>query len=83
MSFPYPQDRARENREKGTQPYQDAKHAMAEKEAQVQAEAEALGEARRDQTDEERAARLAAEAEARLREVNRDAAAAGGDADRA
>lgn len=81
MSFPYPQDRARENREKGTQPYQDAKQAMAEKEAQVQAEAEALGEARRDQTDEERAARLAAEA--RLREVNRDAAAAGGDADRA
>lgn len=83
MSFPYPQDRARENREKGTQPYQDAKQAMAEKEAQVQAEAEAFGEARRDETDEERAARLAAEAEARLREVNRDAAAAGGDADRA
>ncbi len=71
MSFPYPQDRTRERREKGDQPYQDAKEAMSEKEAELQAKAEAFGEARRDEDDDERGARLASEAEERLAEVNR------------
>lgn len=74
MSFPYPQDRARERREKGEQPYQDAKEAMAQGAAQIQTEAEAAGEARRGETDAELAARLAADAEDRLAEVNRQVA---------
>lgn len=71
MSFPYPQDRSRERRENGEQPYQEAKEALAQGEVQIQIEAEAQGEARRDETDAEFAARLAADAEDRLAEVNR------------
>ena len=78
MSYPYPQDRHRDRKEKGNQPYQDAKQAMAQTEARVQAEAEAFGEAHRDETDEERAVRLAAEAQERLRQVNQDVAAEAG-----
>lgn len=75
MSYPYPQDRHRDRKEKGNQPYQDAKEAMAQTEARIQGEAEAFGETHRDETDEERAARLAAEAEDSLREVTREVAA--------
>ncbi len=74
MSYPYPQDRHLDRKEKGNQPYQDAKEAMAQTQAQIQAEAEAFGEARRDETEEERNARIAAEAQERLRDVNREVA---------
>ena len=78
MSYPYPQDRHRDRKEKGNQPYQDAKEAMAQTGARIQSEAEAFGEAHRDETDEERSTRLAAEAQDRLREVNREVAAEAG-----
>lgn len=49
MSYPYPQDRHRERKEKGDQPYQDAKEALSQQDARLQAEAEAHGEAKRDE----------------------------------
>ena len=70
MSYPYPQDRHLDRKEKGDQPYKDAKEAMTQTEARLQAEAEAFGEARRDETEEERNARVAAEAAEDLRRVN-------------
>lgn len=79
MSYPYPQDRHLDRKEKGDQPYQDAKEAMSQTEARIQSEAEAFGEAHRDETDEERNARLAAEMQERLREVNEEMARRRGD----
>lgn len=49
MSYPYPQNRHLERKEKGDQPYQDAKEAVSQQQAQLQAEAEAHGEAQRDE----------------------------------
>ena len=74
MSFPYPQDRSRDRQEKGTQPYQDAKEAMRENDAVLQTEAESWGETHQTEADDDRAARLQAEAEERLRDVNREIA---------
>lgn len=75
MSFPYPQDRNRDRREKGGQPYQAARKALARSKEEIQTEAEAFGEARRDMTAEEREAEFVAEMEARLREVGKEIAA--------
>jgi len=36
MSYPYPQDRNRNRREQGEQPYKDAKEAMAQQEADLE-----------------------------------------------
>ena len=72
MSYPYPQDRHLDRKEKGEQPYKDAKEAMSQNEAQIQTEAEAFGEAHRDETEEERNRRLATEAERELRKVNEE-----------
>ena len=58
MSYPYPQDRHRDRKEKGEQPYKDAREAMSQTEADIQAEAEAFGEANPRQTDEERMEQL-------------------------
>jgi hypothetical protein len=69
MSYPYPQDRHRDRKEKGDQPYKDAREAMSQNEAGIQAEAEAFGEEHLHQTDEERVAQLEAEAPELLREV--------------
>jgi hypothetical protein len=69
MSYPYPQDRHRDRKEKGEQPYKDAREAMAQQDASIQAGAEAFGEANLRETDEERVARLEDEAVERLREV--------------
>ena len=80
MSYPYPQDRHLDRKEKGNQPYQDAKEAMAQTQAQIQTEAEAYGEARREETEEDRNARLAAEGQERLREVNQEVAGGAGSA---
>ena len=72
MSYPYPQDRHRDRKEKGEQPYKDAREAMSQNEAHIQAEAEAFGEEHLRQTDEERMEQLESEAPARLREVGAD-----------
>ena len=69
MSLPYPHDRARARQDKGEQPYKDAREAMTRKDASIQAEAEAFGEATLRETDAERVARLEADAEDRLRDV--------------
>ncbi len=39
MSYPYPQDRHRDRKEKGDQPYQDAQESMAQQGATQQSEA--------------------------------------------
>ncbi len=72
MSLPYPNDRARARQDKGEQPYKDAREAMTEKEAKIQSEAEAFGEANLRPTDEERVETQRSEAEARLAEVGAD-----------
>ncbi len=72
MSYPYPQDRHRDRKEKGDQPYKDAREAMAQNEAGIQAEAEAFGEEHLRQTGEERMEQLESEAPALLREVGAD-----------
>jgi hypothetical protein len=75
MSYPYPQDRHRDRKEKGEQPYKDAKESMTQSDAQLQTEAEAYGEARRDESEAEREDRIAAELAERLREVNSEMSA--------
>ena len=69
MSYPYPQDRHLDRKEKGDQPYKDAREAMSQNEAHIQAEAEAFGEENLRPTDEERMAQLESEASELLRKV--------------
>ncbi|MGH2531313.1 MAG: hypothetical protein ACRDJW_03300 [Thermomicrobiales bacterium] len=69
MSYPYPQNRRREQREKGDQPYADAKEAMAQQDAELQAQAERLGEDQSAETDEERHDRFEVEAKEHLQDV--------------
>jgi len=69
MSNPYPQDRHLDRKEKGEQPYKDAREAMSQNEVNIQAEAEAFGEENLRQTDEERLEQLEAEAPELLRKV--------------
>jgi len=69
MSYPYPQDRHLDRKEKGDQPYKDAREAMSQNEAHMQAEAEAFGEENLRQTDEERLEQLESEAPELLRKV--------------
>ena len=69
MSYPYPQDRHLDRKEKGEQPYKDAREAMSQNEASIQAEAEAFGEEHLRQTDEERMEQLESEASALLGKV--------------
>lgn len=45
MSFPYPQDRHRDRREEGEEPYAGDKQQFAQARSQQAAEAEAWGEA--------------------------------------
>jgi hypothetical protein len=72
MSYPYPQDRHRDRREKGEDLYKDAREAMSQNEASLQAEAEAFGEEHLRQTDEERMEQLEADAPDLLRQVGED-----------
>ena len=72
MSYPYPQDRHRDRKEKGEQPYKDAREAMSQNEASIQAEEEAFGEEHLHQTEEERMEQLESEAPALLRKVGAD-----------
>ncbi len=53
MSYPYPQDRHRDRKEKGEQPYADDKAAMSQQQAELQREAEAYGEEHQRQEAEE------------------------------
>jgi hypothetical protein len=69
VSYPYPQDRHLDRKEKGDQPYKDAREAMSQNEAHIQTEAEAFGEEHLRQTDEERQEHLESEATALLRKV--------------
>jgi hypothetical protein len=69
MSYPYPQDRHLDRKEKGEQPYKDAREDMSQNDASIQAEAEAFGEENLRQTDEERMEQLESEAPDLLREV--------------
>ena len=81
MSYPYPQDRHLDRKEKGEQPYKDAREAMSQSEANIQAEAEAFGEEHLRQTDEERLEHLESEAPALLRKVGADRERVKDDAD--
>jgi hypothetical protein len=74
MSYPYPQDRHRDRKEKGEQPYKDSRQEMAETHATLQAEAEAFGEAERQvqESEAERQKQLEAEAPDLLRRVQSD-----------
>lgn len=70
MSLPYPNDRARARQDRGDQPYQDAREALGQKDAELQARAEEFGEEHLRESDEERAERLRVEANERLRNVS-------------
>lgn len=74
MSYPYPQDRHRDRKEEGEQPYKDAREAMAQQEAEIQAGAEAFGETRAAQFADGDDGDLEERAEARLREVGEEVA---------
>lgn len=69
MSYPYPQDRHRDRKEQGEQPYKDARQAMSESEAGIQAGAEAFGEANVRPDDAARPEDLQEEAVAMLRRI--------------
>jgi len=79
MSYPYPQDRHLDRKEKGEQPYKDAREAMSQNEAHVQAEAEAFGEEHLRLTDEERQEQLQSEATELLRKVGASREQSAGD----
>jgi hypothetical protein len=79
MSYPYPQDRHLDRKEKGDQPYKDAREAMSQNEASIQAEAEAFGEEHLRLTDEERQEQLESEATALLRKVGASREQSAGD----
>ena len=81
MSYPYPQDRHLDRKEKGDQPYKDAREAMSQNEAHIQAEAEAFGEEHLRLTDEERQEQLESEATALLRKVGASREPSAGDDD--
>lgn len=55
MSYPYPQDRHRDRREKGDQPYEDAREAYAETEAEIDRNAPLPHEEQANRTDDDQA----------------------------
>lgn len=69
MSYPYPQDRHRDRKEEGEQPYKDAAEAFGQKEAELDGEAGADDPQRDDRSLEERRTDLEREAERRLDQV--------------
>jgi hypothetical protein len=72
MSYPYPQDRHRDRREKGEQPYKAAREALTEQDAQLQAQAEEFGETHGHPGGETTIEDLEAAAEASMRNVHAD-----------
>jgi hypothetical protein len=69
MSYPYPQDRHRDRKEEGEQPYKDAREAMAQEAAEIQAGAESFGESREADSNEAGVEDLQERVEERLRDV--------------
>ena len=55
MSYPYPQDRTRDKRTKGEEPYEDAREALAENEAELRRAVPNAEQQRAPRTDEEQA----------------------------
>ncbi len=69
MSDFYPQDRHRDRKEEGEQPYKDARETLSENEAELRNRADEPWIAAEHEGDEARAERLKSEAEDRLKEV--------------
>ena len=72
MSYPYPQDRTRKKREKGQEPYLDAREALTRSEHDLETEAIAYGDAHQEEDSEERRTRLEAEMKQRFAKINRE-----------
>lgn len=68
MSYPYPQDRHRDRKEKGEQPYKDARESMAMAEAELH-QAASGGLVDQNESPETHAERLRADATERLSRV--------------
>lgn len=71
MSYPYPQNRRREQREKGEQPYKDARQEMGETEAEIQEKANQEPDAAPDLPEEERTELQEDAAENRFEEIGK------------
>jgi hypothetical protein len=69
MSYPYPQDRHRDRKEKGEQPYKDDRETLAENEAELRNQARDDWPPDEDEGEEDRAERLRLEAQDRLESV--------------
>jgi hypothetical protein len=72
MSYPYPQDRHRDRKEKGDQPYQDAKESLAESEADIRAHAPREEDETAMLTEEERQELQEQQASERFREIGEE-----------
>ncbi|HEU5433455.1 MAG TPA: hypothetical protein VFU81_17450 [Thermomicrobiales bacterium] len=59
MSYPYPEDRTRDKRTKGLQPYKEAREKFAEREVELETEAERYGETHQEETGKAAGERLA------------------------
>lgn len=76
MSYPYPEDRTREKRTKGDQPYEDAREAYGETEAEIERTAPLPDEQAMERSREEQEQ----EAEERFERIGEDATEHRGDA---
>ncbi len=74
MSMPYRQDRIRERRDEGEQPYQDAREALSESEAELDRTASTRDGFHEAESEEERHTRQEAEAGERLGEIGDEVA---------
>jgi len=72
MSYPYPQDRHRDRKEKGEQPYKDAKESMTQQDARLRTEELAYAEEHHPESDEERIEQLEATANESLAAINEE-----------
>ena len=72
MSYPYPQDRHRDRKEEGDQPYKDAAETYAQQEAELDRKAGAEDPQRDDRDEAERISDLERAAEERLDEARPD-----------
>lgn len=74
MSMPYRQDRIRERRDEGEQPFQDAREALSESEAELDRTASTRDGSDATESEEERHARQEAKASARLGDIGDEVA---------
>ncbi len=75
MSYPYPQDRTRNKRTKGEEPYEDAREAYGENEAELERDAPEPHSHARQRTDAEQEH----DAEERFEEIGEDVSEQRGD----